>query len=375
LQLFGRGKALRLIEEGLVWKAGGLSQMPDRGGRGPEGVLVEIPAFADGRQRDCYIAAIGLEAGHLLLDARPKWVQLRGAGLQAMPCSLIREVADAACPGAVGLGLELNPRLLGPGDIAGYRAIGVERFCFRMESPYDRVDDPVRRARALGAFASVEVCYSDELNWLTFMHAVGRALESAPSQVSIFDERRGAAAGSEQMEAAAERIAKAGYRRLSLWAWAKANAGFDRMGLQLAGLSAGVGPGAFTGRPQAYRNPDFQRWLETRLGRDYEVITAEGGLEHWLALASGLYALELRRRNMDFRAHRQATALERMGFVDKQGRPAAGRPMEFCHRAARLALHAMAGGPDAASAGAPPNGPGANSAEGMNAWKTGSSES
>lgn len=343
MQLFWRGKALRLIEEGLAWRAGGPAQMPDRGRHKPEGVFVEVPAFADGRQLETYISALGIESGHALKDSRPAWVHLRGAGVQALSGDRVRAIVDAACPGATGLGLDLNPRLLGPGDIAGYRSIGVERFCFRMESPYDRVDDPVRRARALGAFASVEVCFSDELNWLSFQHAVGRALEAMPSQVAISDERRHAAAGSEQMEAAAEKIMKAGYRRLSLWAWAKADAGFDRLGLQLAGRGAGIGPGAFICRPNAYRNPGLARWLETRPVWNFEVTCADGGLEHWMALAAGLYALEVNHHNMDFKAHRQAMALVRMGFVDKLGKPVAGKPMEFCHRAVRLAQLAMLG--------------------------------
>ncbi len=355
--LFGRGKLLRLIEEGLVWKAGGPAQFPEWGSRTPEGIFVEVPAFADGGQLDNYISALAIESGHTLKDARPAWVQLRGAGLQTMPYERIRDVVRAACPGASALGMELNPRLLGPGDIAGYRAIGVERFCFRMESPYDRVDDPARRARALGAFASVEVCFSDELNALTFMHAVGRALEAAPSQISVSDERRNPAADSGQMESVSERIVKAGYKRRSLWSWTKTDASFDRLGLQLSGRGAGIGPDAFACRPHAFRGPAYERWLETRQARNYEVICAEGGLEQWLALAYGLYALELRHQSMDFKAHRQATALARMGIIDKSGRPVAGRPMEFCHRAARLAQLAVMGDINTAQPVRPARGP------------------
>lgn len=371
--LFRRDKALKLIEEGLQWKAAGVSAAPKPPFKPPEGVFVEVPAIGSAELLEQYIVALGVEAARELCDARPRWIQLRGAGVSTLPAEHIKEIIWAVCPEPMGIGLDLNPRLMEPGDIAGFRAIGVERFCFRMDSPYDKILDPVRRARALGAFTSVEVCISDELNWLSFMHALGRALETPAAQICLCDERSRSSSAGEQMEKAGEKIAAAGYRRLSLWAWAKTDAGFDSLGLQLSGRSANLGPDAFTCRPQAYANPGLQRWLATRHLGEFEVIKAEGGLEHWLALAAGLYALELRRDGLDFRTGRHAAALARMGIVDGKGRPAAGRSMEFCHRVARATHMAMPCGSCAAAPAGNQQEPAVtNDKKGMDAWRTGS---
>lgn len=370
--LFGRNKLIRQFEEGLEWKAGEEAEAPRWEGRAAEGVFVEVPAFGGEEQFGQYIAALGVESEWVLCGARPKWIQLRGH-VSALPAARVRDIARAVCREPGGLGLDLNPRLLEPGDIAGFRAAGVERFCFSMDSPYDKVVDPVRRARALGAFASVEVRFGDELNWLSFMHAVGRALETSPAQICLSD-GRGAPAGSEQMEKAGERIAAAGFRRASLWAWAKGDACFDGFGLLLSGRCAHIGPGAFTCRPQAFRNPGLEGWLGSRLAGRNTAAYAEGaGLGHWLALASGLYALELKSDGPDGSLNRHASALRRMGIVDGRGRPVSGRPMEFCHGVARAAQRLDRGDTiTRARAVRPYAGAPATDKEGMGIWKTGS---
>lgn len=369
--LFGRNKIFKLFEDGLLWKPGETCEAAPCQGRAPDVAFVAVPAFSGEEQFRQYVAALQNESAWLLDGARPKWIQLRGH-VSGLPAGAVKSIAQAVCAEPSGVGLDLNPRILEPGDIAGFRAAGVERFCFSMDSPYDRVVDPVRRARALGAFASVEIRLSDELNWLSFMHAVGRALETVPNQISLNDGRRMSAAGAEHLEKAGDRIASAGFRRVSLWAWAKTGAVFDAFGMQLSGRCLSLGPGAFTYGPAAWRNPGLQHWLETRLNGCCEVVRAGDGLEQWLALAMGLYALDLNYDGIEGRLHRHASALKRMGIVDAKGRPIAGRPMEFCHGIAR-AVELLAQGDPAIN---PPAGRISGRVhtgnEGMDQWRTGS---
>jgi hypothetical protein len=344
LLFFTRGKALKIIEEGLIWKTCGMSQMPGADGFVPDGIFVSVPEFTSEDQLNQYIQALDVESWHALGNAYPGWVHLRGNSICSLPIDRIKAIIHAACPEARGIGLDVNPRTLAPGDIAGYRSIAVERLNFRMDSPYSVIDEPVRRARAMGGFASVEVCFSDELNGRAFLQAVDKALLASPNQVLFSDERSHSSFGTELLDKAGEMASAAGFKRVSLWAWAQTDRTFDSLGILLSGRSVNLGPDAVACWPHAYANPGFRRWLQTRLAGDFEVIQAGGKLENWLALASGLYCMDLHRNNLDCKMYRHVTTLERSGIIDKKGKPITSRAMEFCHKSARAARQVMLGG-------------------------------
>lgn len=344
--LFRRGKALRTIEEGLRWKAAGSSGMPEREKFRPEGVFVMVPELAGQDEFDQFVRALALESAHVLGGAMPGWVQLRGYGIPALPMDRVRAIAHAACPGAPSVGLEINPDALEPGVLAGYRSIGMERFCFVVDAQNAQLEDIVRKARAMGAYAAVEICYGGRLTGRNFLMTVENVLNAAPGQLSVSDARDHGAFGIEQLERAGELCAAAGMRRTSVWTWAHAEHCFDSLRILLSGRSANLGPDAVTCRPVAFVNPEPRRWVETRLEGNFEVIRTEGRLEQWLALAAGLYCLELRRDSLDCKMHRHVSSLERMGVIDRKGRPANAQAMEFCHRAARAARHVALGNTD-----------------------------
>jgi hypothetical protein len=343
LLLFRRGRALKTLEEGLRWKAAGASGMPGRSRLRPEGVFVTVPNLNGNDQLSQYIEALAAESAHVLGYAKPGWVQLRGSGICALPMDRVKAIVQAACPSARSIGLEINPEVLEPGALAGYRSIDVERLGFTVDTPYAQIDDPIRKARALGGYASVEICLGGKLTGKTFLQIVERALTAAPNQLSVSDARSHGAFGAELLEKAGEMCTAAGMQRTSAWVWSHSGRSFDSLGILLSGRSANLGPDAVTCRPQAFANPEFKRWLSTRLSGDFEVIHAEGRLEQWLALAAGLYALELRRDSLDCKMHRHVASLERMGVLDKKGRPTNAQAMEFCHRAARAARHTALG--------------------------------
>jgi hypothetical protein len=331
------------MEEGLRWKDAGSSRIPAHSGYSPEGVFISVPQVYGRGQFDLFLEALRAEAAYVLGDARPGWVHLYGAGIYELPMGRVRDVAQAACPGAA-LGLELDPALLELGAVAGYRSVGVERFFFRIVAPGAGMDDPVRRARALGAFSSAEACYGGPLAGRPYLQAVERLLAASPDQIVLSDVRSRGAFGAEMLEKAGELCAAAGYGRASVWLWAKNGACFDSLALMLSGRCAGLGPGAVNCRGAVYANPDVRLWMQSRLSGSFDAACAGGRLEQWLSLAAGLYRLELRRENLDSRMYRHAFALERTGIVDRKGHPAAGWPMEFCHRAARAARQALGGG-------------------------------
>lgn len=342
--LFGRGKALKNIEEGLRWTAAGTGTMPGPWKTSPEGMFVEVPVLDGTNEIRQYIDAIAAESAYVLGKAMPIWVHLRGPGVNSLPMFSLKAIIQAACPQARSIGLDINPAELEPGTIAGYRSIMVDRINFRVDGPCAGIEESIRRARALGAFTSVEVCFGGELAGRAFLQAVERALAAAPNQLSVSDERSHGAFGAEFLERAGEMCTVAGFRRVSIWAWAQADNCFDSLGNMLMGRSVNLGPGAAGFRPATYENPGLQHWLDTRLAGKFEVLRATGKPEHWLELAAGLYTMNLRRDALDCKMHRHAAALERMGVVDKRGRPADGGSMEFCHRAARAARQALLGG-------------------------------
>ena len=344
--IFNRGKALKRIEEGLKWGGAGAAELNGQGAA-PRGVFVEIPALKDLDQADRFIKAVAIEAGHVLGNARPGWVHLRGAGVCDLPADRMRAVVQAVCPDMKGFGLDLNPAHLEPGEIAGYRSIGVDRFNFRVDGPFANMDEPVRRARALGAFVAVEVCFGGELAGRAFLQAAEKAVASVPSQIALSDERGRGSFGAEFLERAGELFAAAGYRRVSMWLWCQNGHSFDGFGMMLSGASVQLGPCAVNCCPELTQNPCLARWLETRLNSSFEAYRAQGRPEQWLGLASGLYHLSLRREELDCKMHRHASALHRMGVVDKLGRPANGWPMEFCHRTVRAARLLLLGGQEA----------------------------
>jgi hypothetical protein len=331
------------MEEGLRWKADGISLIPKSPRYQPEGVFIAVPEVYGRGQFDLYLEALGAEARNILGNARPQWVHLHGNGIYELPLDRIRAVVQAACPGAGMLGIEIDPALLEPGAVAGYRTVGVERFCLRMTAPCAGTYETIRKARALGAFVSAKICYSNTLSGRLFLQTVERALSASPNQICLSDIRSRGAFGAELLEKAGEFCSASGYRRVSIWTWAKGEASFDTLGLILSGRCAGLGPGAINYRSAVYANPELRPWMQTRLAGDFEAARAGGRLEQWLALAAGLYRLELRRDNLDNWLYRHAFALERIGIVGSNGKPAAGWPMEFCHRAARAARQALAG--------------------------------
>lgn len=335
--IFRRGNTLKAMEDGLRWRVAGRLSMPELSKMPPEGVFIQLPVLYGGDQTDEYIRAIGAEAGHVLGDARPSWIQIRGEGIYELAVDKIRAVAQAVNPAPKGVGLELNPAMLEPGAVAGYRSIGVERFHFKVDAPNAEFDEPVRRARALGAFASVEVRYGGALTGRAFHQAVERGLAAAPNQLCISDERSRGTFGTEQLERAGQLCEAAGYHRHSVWVWLKNGSSFDTLGLLLTGRGVELGPGAVSCRPGFVAGPDLKRWLQMRLAADFSMVRAETRTEHWLALAAGLYALELKRDLLDCKMLRHVSVLERMHVIDKKGHPSTNKPMEFCHRAARAA--------------------------------------
>jgi len=343
LLLFRRGKVLRTIEEGLEWKSAGSARIPENTRFSPEGVFISVPSVYGKGQLDQYIEALRAEADYLLCSARPQWAHLYGSGLYELPIDKIRAIAQAACPGVDLLGMELDPMILEPGAVAGYRSIGVERFCFKVVAPGAGIDEPVRRARALGAFTSAEACFGGQMAGKPFLQAVDRLLAASPNQICISDVRSRGAFGAEILEKAGELCTASGYKRVSLWLWARNGNRFDTLALLLSGKCAGLGPGAVNFRSTFYTNPDTAQWLQARQHNDFSAARAGGRLEQWLALAEGLYNMELKRESLDSRMYRHAFALERMGIVDRKGHPSPGWPMEFCHRAARAAQEALTG--------------------------------
>lgn len=345
--LFRRGRTLKMIEEGLRWQAAGSSGMPGYSKFKPEGVFIIVPELDGNDQINQYIEALAVEAAHVLGDANPAWVQLRGCGTGTLPIDRVRAIVQAACPGTRSIGLEINPDMLEPGALAGYRSIAVERFCFVVDAQNTQLEDTVRKARALGGYTSVEICLGGKLTGRNFLMTVEKALNAAPNQLSVSDARSHGAFGAEQLEKAGELCVAAGMHRTSVWTWSHSGTSFDSLGILLSGLSANLGPDAVTCRPAAYANPEPRRWITTRLEGNFEVIPAQGRLEQWLTLASGLYSLELKRDSLDCKMHRHVSALERMGVIDRKGRPAANaQAMEFCHRAARAARQVAVGGTD-----------------------------
>jgi hypothetical protein len=372
LLLFSRGKALKLIEDGLHWKAAGTSVIPTPALVEPEGVFVAVPVFYNDEQLDQYSKALEMESRYLLGNAKPGWVHLRGEGISGLPIDRVRAIVQAACPDARSIGLDINPGMLGPGDIAGYRSMAVERFNFRVNSQFTVINEPVRRARALGAFTSVEVCLCEALSGRMFLQAIEKALEASPGQVCISDERCNGIMSTDLMEKAGELVNAAGFRRVSAWAWTQTESSFDSLGIILSGRSINLGPGAAACYPVVCVNPDTKRWLETRLSGSFEVIRAEGKVENWLGLAAGLYTLELHKDNLDCKMHRHVTALQRMGVVDRKGKPSRTSSMEFCHHAARAARQVVLGGSDSTWKAAEKRGVTVIGRRSVSLWKTGS---
>jgi hypothetical protein len=343
LLLFKRGKVLRAIEDGLKWKAAGMAILPDGSKYPPEGVFVSVPEISDKGQFELFLNALAVESAHLLGDARPPWVHLYGRGIYRLAIDRLRAVVQAACPSAKTLGMEIDPALLEPGAVAGYRSIGAGRFCFKAIAQCSGIDEPIRKARALGAFASAEICYGATMPGRAFLQTAERALSASPDQICLSDARSRGAFGAEILENAGQMCTAAGYQRRSAWVWSRSDDSFDTLGWMLSGKCACLGPGAVNLRTAAYANPPLGRWMAARLAGSYETACAGDNLEQWLSLAAGLYSLKLQREQIDSRLYRHAFALERMGIVDREGRPTSGWPMEVCHRAARAAWLALSG--------------------------------
>ncbi len=346
---FNRAKALKNIEEGLQWRSCGAVALPAISRYEPQGVLVNVPECHGLGELDEFIRALAAESSHVLSGASAQWVKLTGPGVASLPIDGMRAVLRAACPVARSAVLDIAPAMLEPGVIAGYRSISVDRFNFRVDGPFAGLDEPVRRARALGAFVSVEVCLGGELAGRSFLQAVERAVAASPNQISISDERVRGAFGAEYLERAGSLCEVAGFRRVSLWAWAQGSASFDGFGMLLAGSVASLGPGAANAWPRPYRNPSRPQWAADRLNGVFVAAGADGRMCQWLDLVCGLYNLDLQRQTLSSRMHRHASALERIGLVDRQGKPANGSAMEFCHRAVRAARQALLGGPETIS--------------------------
>lgn len=342
LLLFRRGRVLRTLEEGLQWRSSGVSAMPRFVKAAPEGVFIHLPKVYESGRFEQYLRALEKEAGFALGRNRPVWAHLHGAGIYELPMNALRAVVQAACPDA-SVGVETDPALLEPGAVAGYRAAGVERFCFLVTSQRADIDEPVRRARALGAFVSAEICFGGAMSGRQFLQVVERALGASPNQIALRDVRGRGALGAEMLEKAGEICQSVGYGRRSVCVWAKPGECFDALGLMLSGKCLGLGPDAVNFSTGLYAGPELRRWLEQRLAGRFDAVRAGGRAEQWLPLAAGLYRLELRREDLDSRLYRHALALERAGIVDRRGRPSSGWPMEFCHRAARAARQALLG--------------------------------
>ncbi len=348
---FNRGKALKSIEEGLQWRPCGAVDMPVYDRYEPQGVLVNVPELRGMEELDEFIHALAAESAHVLGDVSAEWVKLTGPGVAGMPIDGMRAVLRAACPTAKSAVLDIAPALLEPGVIAGYRSISVERFNFRVDGPFIGLEEPVRRARALGAFVSVELCLGGELTGRAFFQAVERAVAASPNQISITDERVRGALGADALERAGSLCEVAGFRRVSLWTWAQGNAHFDCFGMLLTGSVAALGPCAASAWPRPYSNPAHPQWAASRMNGLFEAAGADGRMCQWLDLVAGLYWLDLQRQTLNSRMHRHAAALERIGVVNRQGRPANNSAMEFCHRAARAARLALCGSIEPAAPG------------------------
>jgi hypothetical protein len=340
LLFFNRAAIARKIEKGLAWQSTTIVEAPRHQKLKPSGVFVSVPILHSAEEVEQFTHAIAVEAEYVLGEARPSWIELEGSAVNGLSPAEIKQIANAVGSPS-SLGMEINLRLLAPGALAGYRSVGVERFSFRMDSREIDITEPVRRARAMGAFTSVTLVLGKNLTGTGLIKAAEAALLSAPSQICLCVTGRNIIDGA-LLEKTAALLEGAGLRRESTWVFSQVEHCFDSLGKRMQGHCAGLGPGAVTVSSSIYENPPLQRWLETRLDGGLEVGELQLGIRPWLDLAGGLYTLHVRRGDLDRAMLSVAAELEGQGAVDGQGRPKAGWPMEICHRAARSVMQALA---------------------------------
>ncbi len=335
---------LKEFENGLQWKQ--FLPSPERPARNPvpTGAFVTVPQDSLALSAD-FLSALYAEGRAFFGERDPKDVHLEGDSLADLPTDLLREMMLAVSPGGkCHFGIDINPARLGPGDVARYRSVGIDRFCLQLFAPCETLADTVRRARALGAYVSVELRLDGFLEGRDLKNTVATLFEAAPSAVCLYDDRLGSLYDNAMLDQITLVAHDAGYAQRTAWLWGKQAAGFDRWAGRLSGRYAGLGPCATNCETRAFRiNPTGGRWVATRLAGEFPTYTAPQELRDWLGLAEGLYALRVTRDGLNADMLTRAAALESMGIIDERGRPNLARLMDFHHGVARYLTRVLDG--------------------------------
>ncbi len=333
---FSRASVAKKIENGLAVQDTGLVEAPKHARLRPNGVFVQVPMLDSADELAQFEQALRAEAHSALGDTPPAWVELEGPAVNALSPADVQRLAQAVCAGPASVGMSVNLRYLVSGALAGYRSVGVECFTFLVDDASVGFEEPVRRARAMGAFVTVRLCCGKRLNGAKLMMAVQTAIAATPAQVCLLPSADGPLDDA-LLERAASMLRTAGFTRDSLWVFSQTTQHFDALSRRIHGMCVGLGPCAVTSGAAIYRNPPMGRWLDTRLNGCMEVMQMHGRLQNYLSLAGGLYGMRVHRDSLSRAMLLTASRLERLGVIDGAGVPKSGWPMEFSHRVARAA--------------------------------------
>ena len=330
---FSRASVAKKIENGLVRQDMGFAEAPKHTRVRPSGAFISVPMLDETAEIEQYLQALRNECQAALGNTPLAWAELEGQAVNAMSAADIQRVVQAAGAAGASVGMSVNLRYLVSGALAGYRSVGVERFTFRVDDAALAFEEPVRRARAMGAFVTVELCCGKRLGGAKLIMAAKTAVAAKPAQICLrppLDVPLDYAL----LERAATELCASGFARNSLWMFSQTGQHFDALALRMSGSSVGLGPGEVTCAAGLYQNPPMQRWLQTRLEGCREVMQIHGRLQNYLSLAGGLYGLRVYRDSLGRSMLSTASRLQRLGAIDSTGVPKSGWPMEFSHRVA-----------------------------------------
>lgn len=338
---FNRASVAKKIENGLVRQDTGLVEAPKHTRVRPGGAFVRVPMLDSAEDVERYLQALRSEAHTALGNTPLAWAELEGHAVNALSPADVQRVAQAAGASGASVGMQINLRYLVSGALAGYRSVGIERFTFCVDDASLSFEEPVRRARAMGAFATVELCCGRRLNGAKLMMAAQTAVAATPAQICLRPSTD-APLDYALLERVASLLCASGFARDSLWMFSQTNQHFDALARRIAGSCIGLGPCAVTCGAELYQNPPMERWLQTRMDGCMEVTQMHNRLQNYLSLAGGLYGLRVHRDSLSRAMLSTASRLERLGAIDSVGIPKSGWPMEFSHRVARAAWHVFA---------------------------------
>jgi hypothetical protein len=287
-------------------------------------------------ETESYLQALDNEARASTHGTPLAWLELEGHAVNALPPADLQRLIQAAGGADASVGMEVNLRYLVSGALAGYRAIGIDRMTFRVDDASLNFEEPVRRARAMGAFATVEIVCGRQLNGAKLLTTLQTAVAATPAQICLRPSA-GGSLDSALLERAASLLGGAGFTRDSLWMFSQTSQHFDTFSRRMTGTYLGFGPCAVTCSDGIFRNPPLEHWLQTRQSGGMEVTQLHGRLLNFLSLAGGIYAMRVHRDTLNRAMLGTASRLERLGVIDSTGMPRSGWPMEFCHRVARAA--------------------------------------